>query len=266
MPRPREVVRVAHAPSESTSETTRKARKAAPAPSALPAMPADQLHETALAERLLVKALLVPADAHQRLRVFGADRHDESSADGELFGERPRQAGGRGGDEDRVVRCMLGPTDRSVADLDQDVVAAEALEPLASDRHEARDALDREHTLAELGEHRRLVARARADLESALGARKLEGLAHRRDHERLRDRLLLSDRQRLVEVSAIAQRLFDEEMARHLANRLEHARVADVSRADLGIEHLLTRALVVHGQSSSSRESSSQHPWFVRSR
>src|SRR5258705_3006491 len=123
MPRPRGAVRVAHATSERTSETTRKARRAE-APSALPAMPADQLHETALAERLFVEALLVPADAHQRLRFFGTDRHDQATADRELLGERSRQPGRRGGDEDPVVGRVLGPTDRAVTDFDQRVVAA----------------------------------------------------------------------------------------------------------------------------------------------
>ena len=47
----------------------------------------------------------------------------------------------------------------------------------------------------------------------------------------LRDRLLLADRQRMVAVGAVAQRLLDEEMARHPPHDGEHARIGDARGA-----------------------------------
>src|ERR1051326_6298145 len=108
---------------------------------------------------------------------------------------------------------MLAPADRAVSDLDQHVVMAERLKPPPSRRNEIGDPLDGENALGALGEDRGLIPGPRTDLEHALLAAELERLAHRRDHVRLRDRLLLADRQRLVEIGSVAPRLFPEEVS-----------------------------------------------------
>ena len=66
-----------------------------------------------------------------------------------------------------------------------------------------------------------------------------ERLADPRDHVRLRDRLAAADRQRGVVVGAVAQRLGDEELARHAFHRGEHALVRDVAATQLPLDHPL---------------------------
>ena len=95
---------------------------------------------------------------------------------------------------------------------------------------ELRDPLDRVHLAGELGDHRRLVAGARADVEHALAAARGELLADARDHVRLRDRLPVADRQRGVVVRASAELLRDEQLARDALHRGEHALVVDAAR------------------------------------
>ena len=66
---------------------------------------------------------------------------------------------------------------------------------------------------------------------------KLEELRHEPDDVGLGNRLLLADRQGMVAVGAITQRLFDEEMARHPAHRGDHALVGDLAAHELLLNH-----------------------------
>jgi tRNA(Ile)-lysidine synthase TilS/MesJ len=62
---------------------------------------------------------------------------------------------------------------------------------------ELLDHLDAEHLGAELGHHRGLVAEPGADLEHARARGQLEQVEHQRADERLRQRLVEADRQRV---------------------------------------------------------------------
>ena len=89
-------------------------------------------------------------------------------------------------------------------------------------------ALDAPHVGAEPGQQRRVVAGAGADVEDALVAVQLQQLAHAGDDERLGDGLAGADRQRDVLPGLGRERLGDEEVARDVADRLQHALVADM--------------------------------------
>ena len=125
----------------------------------------------------------------------------------------------------------------AVGDDDLDVVDAERVETLAGEAGERRQALDAEHRRAEPAEDRGRVARPGADLEHVLAALERERLADRRDHPRLRDRLLFLDRQRPVLVGVLANRPGDEALARHRGHRREHALVGDPAVAQLLGDH-----------------------------
>src|SRR4029453_7619385 len=78
---------------------------------------------------------------------------------------------------------------------------------------------------------RGLVAAAGPDLEHLLGrASDRDRLGHACDDVRLRDRLAMADRQRGVLVRAARERLIDEEVARDVADAVQHARVAEALR------------------------------------
>ena len=102
---------------------------------------------------------------------------------------------------------------------------------------ELRDALDADHALRELGQHRRRVAGTGADFEHLLVTFEPEGLTDRGDHPRLRDGLLVADRQRRVVVGAVANLVGHEVLARHRGHRGEDPLVVDPATAQLTLHH-----------------------------
>ena len=80
----------------------------------------------------------------------------------------------------------------------------------------------------------------------------LEQHAHQRDHVRLRDGLVLPDRERCIVVSAPLQRGLDKQVARHPAHRRQHTLVVDTAGMQLLFNHLLACLVEIHGQRSCS--------------
>ena len=179
-----------------------------------------------------------PHDDLEPLAVGAAHRDDEAAARLELVVERGRRLERGGCDGDRGERRALGNAARAVADVEVDaVLVARRGEIRARSFRELRDPLDRVHLGGELGEHRGLIARARADVEHPLAALQRELLADERDHVRLRDRLLAADRQRGVGVRGLAQLRREKELTRHASHRGEHALVVDAAPAELPLHH-----------------------------
>ena len=144
---------------------------------------------------------------------------------------------GRGRDGDRVEGRAVGHTEAPVADPHLDASVPRLVERPAGARGEGRDPLDRDDARDQFVEHRRGVARARADVEQVLGAVEREELAHRRDDEGLRDRLVLADRERCVLVRDAGEVRRDERLARHTGHRGEHALVGDPPAPELALHH-----------------------------
>ena len=162
-----------------------------------------------------------------------------------------RNVRGTRGHHDPVERGELVPADRPVPDLDEDVLVPEVLDRLLGAPAQRLDALDGEHPVRKLRKEGGLVARPRADLEHRLVAREPELLRHERDHERLRDRLALADREGVVTVRRRLHARPDEQMSRHLPHRAEDALVCDPARNELALDHLDALGLPV-GHSPSS--------------
>ena len=77
---------------------------------------------------LLVLALTGSRDTHERLLAGrGSRRNDQSAADGELRLERDGHRGAAGGDENRIIWCVLRPPERAIGVEDVDVVERERL-------------------------------------------------------------------------------------------------------------------------------------------
>ena len=100
-------------------------------------------------------------------------------------------------------RGLIGPPQRAVADANPDVVVAHPLQRRPRPLGQTRQTLDGTHAARQLGQHRGLVAGAGTDLQHLLAARELQQRGHEPDDERLRDRLLLADRQRVIAVCTI---------------------------------------------------------------
>src|SRR5215471_6260404 len=210
------------------------------------ALAADERDEAARHRAHASRTILPANDELEQLVVAVADRQYETPVRLELRVERRRDGGRRRGDGDRAERRVLRVSERAVADVHDDAVgAAGCLEALSGTLCELRDALDRVHLGCELGEHRRLIARAGADVEHPLAIGEVEQLADQRDHRGLRDRLPHADRKRGVVVRPPTQLGRHEELSRDAAHRLEHALVVDVARRELMLDHPMSR--VDHG-------------------
>ena len=144
---------------------------------------------------------------------------------------------GRRRDRDRVERRAVGRAEAAVADSHLDGAVPGQLErpPRAGGQH--GDPLDRDDPAGELVEHRRRVAGAGADVEHALAAVELEELAHRRDDERLGDRLVLADRERRVVVRVRGDLDRDERLTGDAPHRGQHALVGDPPATELSLDH-----------------------------
>src|SRR4029450_954431 len=212
-------------------------RRACTRSSSLPGVLPDKLDEFALAAETGLHLAADLLDHRQRLIRDVADGHHHATALGELLEERRGDRRAAGGDEDPVEGRLVRPAERAAAHADPDVVVAELLEQTPGPFGQARQPLDRANPSRELGQHRGLVAGARADLQDLLLAPELEELGHEPDDVGLGDRLLLADRQRMVAVGAVAKRLFDEEMAWDPSHRGEHALVGDSAMRELLLDH-----------------------------
>ena len=84
------------------------------------------------------------------------------------------------------------------------------------------------------------VARASPDLQDPVARPGLGSLDHQRDDICLRDRLPFGNREGAVLVGEFRETRRDEFFARHLAHRLQHARVAHAAAGDLTSHHPLT--------------------------
>ncbi len=205
-----------------------------------PTLRADERHEAHGAERLFLELRLADArDPQELLRAdVLADGDDEASANRELRAERSGHAGSSRGDGDRIIRRVLGPTERAVAAHHVDVVVAELREPLLRRLRELGHALHREHVLRDATEDRGRVSRSGSDLEHAITAAEAQSLHGERNDVRLRDRLTFADRKRRVVVCELGEILRDELFAWDAAKRVEDFRIADVSTAQVCFDHV----------------------------
>ena len=133
-------------------------------------------------------------------------------------------------------------SERAVPDEDLDLGVSHLDECRSRPLGELGNPFDGHDLRRQLGEHRRLVARAGADVENALVSGEPEQLADRRDHEGLRDRLPASDRESIVLVGEMVKILGNEALAWDSRHRFEHALVEASAAAQLMLDHVL-RAL-----------------------
>ena len=94
-----------------------------------------------------------------------ADRNHHTRAGPELVEQGRRDAAGGRGDDDPIEGRNLRDAVVAVAAMHRNVGVALLAQPLLGVVRKRRDDLDRVHRPHQLGEHRRLIAGARTDLE-----------------------------------------------------------------------------------------------------
>ena len=227
-----------------------------------PPLSRDERNEAAAQRHRLDGAVLGPHDRDEPLSPRAATREDEPAADRELVVERRRHPVGGGGDRDRVERRPVGSPEPAVADPDLDRGVTGLLERGARPDGERLETLDRGHVRGELVEHGGRVARARADVEHALGAVELEQRAHLRDDVRLRDRLALADRERRVVVRVPREVPAGTNSSRGTASMAARTRSSEIPRRRSWRSTIRARS----SAASTSRRRSRRPPEDVRRR
>src|SRR5258708_2813665 len=187
--------------------------------------------------------------------MWGRQRQYHSATGCELLEQRLGHARRRGRYHDRMKRRRRLEPRVAVAMRKAQVGKAQADEIAARALEQRLDALDRVHLGKNVREHRRLVTAAGTDFERLAGVFAQHELDHPSDHERVRDRLPEADRQRVVLVGAARERLLDEEVARHGAERGEHALVGDALGAQAR-DHARARALRGHADACAGAQRS----------
>src|SRR2546422_8698973 len=199
--------------------------------SSIEAVLPQQGDEPRVAERCMAQLGAGPLDQRERLGAALAQGDQQSALRGELLREGRRHGGTARRDQDGVVRGVAAPPQGAVAQQDGHVGRARLSQRPLRGARERLDPLYREHLPREGTQQRRLVTRARPDLEYPLLAAQSQGLEVTGLGERLRDRLALADRQRRIFVSAMTHRLGHEQVPRRLGERLEDRKVANTLRA-----------------------------------
>src|ERR687891_297572 len=155
---------------------------------------ADQRDEAGEGDQAhAAQSVPVPLEEDDLLLAAAPDGLDEATAGRQLVGERRRHGGEGGGDDDgvegRLFRQPVGPVPRD----DLDVADPGGREVGAGGGGEVGPALDAPDRAGEVGQQRRLVAQAGADLEHGLATPQAEGRDHPRRQRRLRGDLVVSD-------------------------------------------------------------------------
>jgi hypothetical protein len=207
----------------------------------VPAVSTDQGHEQHVAQILLVETVLARAGQLDQPLAMGnvADRHHQPATDLQLTLQNLGNARPAGGCDDRVEWSDLRPACSAIAELEFDVVQAEALIALKRELHELRQAFDRIDAFGDGRHHRRCIARTCPNLEHPLPGKKFGSLDHERHDIRLRDGLARFDRQRRVFIGELPQCLRHKGLARDPAHGLEHASIPHTARGKLQLDHLL---------------------------
>src|SRR6516165_7622511 len=118
-----------------------------------------------------------------------------------------------------------GPTGIAVADADFDVGVAQLFQPPYCPLRELIDDFDAVNPAGQFGEHCGLIAEAGTDFENHVVRLELKQVSHHRNHKRLRDRLIETNRNWPVQVSVRLDLDRHKLVSRHLGHRSEDSLV-----------------------------------------
>ena len=166
-------------------------------------------------------------------------RNDQPASDLELSLQGFRYLWAARRDHDRVIRCVIGPTSRSVGMQHVHIRIAELGQHRSSLFGELADALDRINIASNSRQNGRGVTRAGADLQHLFTAFERQSLGHQRDDIRLRDRLIFCDRQRRVFIREFPQRLGQEGLARDGSHGVQNQGRAHPTPCHLAVNHTI---------------------------
>src|SRR5690606_14639373 len=208
--------------------------------------PVQQRYEAHRVQYLAGEAMFLADDQHQLLGIPAADRYHQPATRRQLVKQGLGHFRRGGSDDDAVVGRQCRPAFPAVAPAKHHVAQGELGQTLLGPVLQYLDAFHRDHPLDQLRQHGGLVTRAGADLQHLVERPAGEQqLGHAADHVRLRDGLVVADRQRGVLVGTVRQRLVDEQMARRPPDHFEYAGVGQPFLVET-LDQPLARALRGH--------------------
>ncbi len=110
----------------------------------------------------------------------------------------------------------------------RDIVQIELAQTAPGLELQRLDPLDRVNMLYQMGEDRRLVPWASANLQHVGRIVLHQQLGHPRHHVRLRDGLAVADGQGGIIPGLVRHGLVHEQLARHFRDRRQHAKIANI--------------------------------------
>src|SRR5271157_1118087 len=208
-------------------------------------------HEPHRRDDLAGEAFLGSRDPHKIL-VPAAYRRHEAATYLELIQQGPGDTlGRRGGEHDGIERSALGPALVPVADSRVHRAITKLPKQTRGGSAQLGNNLDRIDLPDAFRQYGRLIARARADFQHPHLLPGLDELGHQGHDIGLRDRLSLTNRQRIISICQITQMRGHEPMPGHLAHRAQNGLAANSPFPELPLNHLAPVGVVVgflHGR------------------
>src|SRR5271165_2606368 len=230
------------APTASVQDATGERRRSR---SAFPLCFARHRHEPHRCDELAVEAFLGPRDPHKIL-VRASNRRHEVATNLELIQQGARDTRWRrGGKHDRIERSALGPALVPVADSRVHRAITQLPKQTRGGSAQLGNHLDRIHLADTFRQYGRLIARACADLQDPHLLPGLDELGHQCHDIGLRDRLSLTNRQRIISICQITQMRGNKPMPGHLAHRAEDGLAANSPFPKLPLNHLAPAGLMI---------------------
>ena len=147
--------------------------------------------------------------------------------------------------------------------LDAHISVAIALQAFRRAARQTGVTLDAVHLARDLAHDRSRIAGSGSHFEHATPRPQLQRVDHVRDDVRLRDRLLLLDRERCIFVGKLAQIGRQVPFAMHLAHSIQDGTRTDPTRSHLAPNHIAAQTVVINvdAHARHRRRSPAHAPW-----
>ena len=162
----------------------------------LPSMRAEEWYEADRQNIFPVHDTITLRDYRERLHILTTERYQQASPFSQLVEQRLRDAGRGSADENRVVRRVFTPPERTVAEQQRHVANGRPGDGLTGAVEQCGYPFDRENLCGEMRQEHGLITRSGAHFEYFLMPRELQQLEVTGVDRWLRDRLAVTDWER----------------------------------------------------------------------
>src|SRR5438552_1570072 len=193
----------------------------------LPAVFTDKRHKAPRSDFGFLERFSTTSEHVESLLILVAEWNKKAATFSQLLQVGRWHLGCSSSDQNRIIRRVLPPAQRSVPEQKGHVAQADLLNSTSRAVEKRGNSLDRKYLRCEPRQERRLVARSGSDLEHFLISLELQQLKVSRVNRRLRNGLPTSNRESRVFVGAVTNTSGNEEVARRLVDCVENRKILD---------------------------------------